>query len=71
MQILCHIYNQALLLEWQLGSIIFSNCNVIIYLPRDCLGHVHLRGVKDEKYFTSSRYTFLDRKTLLKIWLNS
>ena len=27
-------------------------------------------GVKTEKYFVSSSNMFLDKKTLLKIWLN-
>ena len=27
--------------------------------------------VKTQQYFVSSSYMFLDRKTLLKIWLNS
>ena len=28
------------------------------------------RGVKTQKYFVSSSNIFLDKKTLLKIWLN-
>ena len=27
-------------------------------------------GVKAQQYFVSSSYIFLDKKTLLKIWLN-
>ena len=47
--------------------------DILFYLPMHCLEIVLsflLFEVKAQQYFVSSRYMFLDKNTLLKIWLN-